>query len=133
VKAGKKEYYIKWKGYSDKDCTWEPAENLSGCKQMVKEFERRNAIVDEGKEKPAPKKPQPRRREEDEERDEDGQHDPFEEKAKLTVLKRSLIEGEFVFKTRDNKSKKEIFMSREEILEMDPLALCLFYEKHIVT
>ena len=56
----------------------------------------------------------------------------WDSKSKITVLKRSLIDGDFVFKVKDKRQRKEIFMSREEILENDPLALCLFYEKHIV-
>lgn len=28
VKNGQKEYLLKWKGYSSKECTWEPRENI---------------------------------------------------------------------------------------------------------
>ena len=36
---GKTIYYrIHWKGFAEKDNTWEPARNLSGCKQMVAEY-----------------------------------------------------------------------------------------------
>lgn len=34
VKGGKLKYYIKWKGYSHKDNTWEFEENISDCRQF---------------------------------------------------------------------------------------------------
>jgi len=36
---GKEEYYVKWKGYEHKDCTWEPVLNLEGAKKLVQAYE----------------------------------------------------------------------------------------------
>lgn len=53
--------------------------------------------------------------------------------ARLEVLKRTTMDSEIIFKVFDPASKKEQFMSRQELLKEDPVALCLFYEKHIVS
>ena len=39
IVGGKKQYLIKWKGYSDNESTWEPISHLKYILDQVKEFE----------------------------------------------------------------------------------------------
>lgn len=41
AKGGKTVYCIKWLNYPSKENTWEPAENLAGCQDLVRAFDAR--------------------------------------------------------------------------------------------
>lgn len=38
TEAGTEEFYIKWKGYSSEENTWEPADNVGNCDKAVERF-----------------------------------------------------------------------------------------------
>ena len=35
---GRISYLVRWKGYDSHDDTWEPEENLHGCKDLIVDF-----------------------------------------------------------------------------------------------
>ncbi len=35
-------YFVKWKGYSAEENTWEPKQNLVGCEQMIQDYDKKN-------------------------------------------------------------------------------------------
>ncbi|KAL1511815.1 hypothetical protein AB1Y20_005101 [Prymnesium parvum] len=37
---GCRQYLVAWEGYGEKDMTWEPMENLVGCAQQIREYEK---------------------------------------------------------------------------------------------
>lgn len=51
TKKGKLEYFLKWKGFTDADNTWEPAENLN-CPELVEAYEAEKGKIEKKVPKP---------------------------------------------------------------------------------
>ena len=162
IANGKKEYLIKWKGFTEDECTWEPVSNLEACAKMIAKYEKEHGMAEEKNEKPdksdkpekggTSKSPKPEKKKlkgkddgasevasnklASEPKKNGGKSSQIEEErsdSHFEVLKRTSIDSEIVFKVFDLVTKKEQFMSRKDLLKEDPVALCLFYEKHIVS
>ncbi|KAH8958772.1 hypothetical protein BDL97_06G044500 [Sphagnum fallax] len=41
IRKGKKEYFVKWRGWQEKDNTWEPYEHIQRCSDILEKFENR--------------------------------------------------------------------------------------------
>ncbi|CAK9229645.1 unnamed protein product, partial [Sphagnum troendelagicum] len=42
IRKGKKEYFVKWRGWQEKDNTWEPYEHIQRCSDILEKFENRS-------------------------------------------------------------------------------------------
>ena len=42
IEDGRLLYYVKWRGWSSEDNTWEPANNLINCERAIRKYQRSN-------------------------------------------------------------------------------------------
>jgi hypothetical protein len=43
TRYGKTQYLVKWKGYRDEDCTWEPEDNLQNAPELISRFNQKTS------------------------------------------------------------------------------------------
>jgi hypothetical protein len=44
-RGGSLEYLVKWEGFGEKDCSWEPEGNLTICPRILEAFRRRKRAL----------------------------------------------------------------------------------------
>jgi hypothetical protein len=44
-RGGSLEYLVKWEGFGEKDCSWEPEGNLTNCPRILEAFCRRKRAL----------------------------------------------------------------------------------------
>jgi hypothetical protein len=135
---GSPEYLVKWKGFSEYECTWEPLSNLAACAKIIARYEKERQ---EGETSPNGRDRERKKGRNRGETGPAGTDGLAREKPKggldeelrvaVQVLKRSVIDDETVFKVKDLATNAEGFLARKELLRLHPVALCLFYEQHI--
>ena len=113
VIKGKREYLIKWKGYSEKESTWEPLSHLKYIQYMIKEFEENLKKENEEKEKEKEEKEE-KEKEEKEEVSEEKEEKKIEEKEKDEQSINKNIEN-----NNNSDEKKEEIKSKEDKKEND--------------
>lgn len=57
VDGNSKLYLVKWKGYPEKENTWEPLKNLASAQEMINEFHKKQLNKDEEMEVSLRRKP----------------------------------------------------------------------------
>lgn len=152
INNGKVEYFLKWKGYSMAENTWEPVEHLA-CSELIKEFEE---LLKKKQEKKLEVKPQlspsPLRQKDAVKHKTaptnavDGNNDcdePAQKKAKESSgFERGLIPekilgatdsaGPLKFLVKWKEIDKPDLVSHDEVKTKCPLLLIDFYQQHLV-
>ena len=51
TRRGKKEYYVKWVGFQDDECTWQSRASIASCVSVIQAWEAKVALVNDKKAK----------------------------------------------------------------------------------
>lgn len=103
IRRGKAEYYVKWKGWSTKNNTWEPESNILD-KRLIDAFNRRNP--DGGQKKRGPK-PKTHRKQSSASHDLSDQSDDDSEKPHKSGLQSRATASDSDSEDSDNLSKSD--------------------------
>lgn len=144
---GKVQYYLKWKGYSSDDNTWEPQENLE-CPELIAEFEKQWEEKERNKaaNKNAPKKNKSTSEDDTKDRKkkrsvELAKPQPKTEITKLNGFERGLkperiigatdTSGELMFLMKWEGTDEADLVRSKDARSKCPQLIIEFYEKHL--
>ncbi|XP_031432020.1 chromobox protein homolog 3b [Clupea harengus] len=158
VMDGKVEYFLKWKGFTDAENTWEPEDNLD-CPELIEEFLRGLALGRNPSEEGGPLPQHQIQPKEEEEEVETERHqqcpaqalEPLQERTAIPECIMGRIEpecimghiepgciigstdrhGELTFLIKWKDSEEVALMSAREVSERNPQMVIAFYEERL--
>jgi len=136
VRNGKVEYFLKWKGYSNDDNTWEPEENLD-CPDLILEFEearkKKELIKKEDRKRksstPAEDKKPAKKKQNDEDKKPQGFDRGLEPERIIGATDSS---GELMFLMKWKGTDEEDFVPARKANLQCPHIVIQFYEERLI-
>lgn len=142
VVNGRAEYFLKWKGFTDAENTWEPEDNLD-CPELIEEFLRNTQFPDEEGQEFMPKEemteqeteiPQPQGNSVAPEPDEDQtdtQSEPSASPEPECIIGSTDRQGELVFLIKWKNSEDVALLPAREASARYPQMVISFYERKL--
>ncbi|MBN3297985.1 CBX3 protein, partial [Amia calva] len=127
VTDGRVEYYLKWKGFTDADNTWEPQDNLD-CPELIEEFLNCLNIAERTEESPSQPAAQERELENDTELETEQVRGFANGLEPERIIGSTDSKGELMFLVKWKDSEEVDLVSAKEASVKCPQVVIAFYE-----